>query len=130
MLTGLDSTRSVWCHACSTVLLLCWDGGSVESVSGSHRYSHLKWSIRTQAPALGTECSKTLTAELTQGPYYLDDILFRSDISEGQAGVPLTLHVYLKDTSCNPIEDAFISIWHANATGVYSGFTGDTCLQI
>lgn len=78
-----------------------------------------------QAPALATTCISTLTAELTEGPYYLDDILFRSDIKEGESGIPVTLNVYLLDTDCNPVVDAFISIWHANASGIYSGFTGE-----
>lgn len=86
------------------------------------------WRLRcllVQAPALATSCSSTLTAELTEGPYYLDDILFRSNITETESGIPVTLNVYLLDTDCNPVVDAFISIWHANASGIYSGFTGE-----
>lgn len=85
--------------------------------------SLLVWS---QAPTPSTTCSATLSAELTEGPYYLDDILFRSDITESQPGIPVRLNVHLLDTDCNPVADAFVSIWHANASGIYSGFTGRT----
>ncbi|KAL0048124.1 hypothetical protein WJX82_008259 [Trebouxia sp. C0006] len=96
-----------------TLYLLCEDVQADVAASGLN-----------SAPALATTCTSTLTAELTQGPYYLDDILFRSNITETETGIPVTLNVYLLDTDCNPVVDAFISIWHANATGVYSGFTG------
>lgn len=85
---------------------------------------HVCCSLR-QAPAPSTTCSATLSAELTEGPYYLDDILFREDITESEPGIPVTLNVYLLDTDCNPVTDAFLSIWHANASGIYSGFTGE-----
>ena len=80
-----------------------------------------------QAPAPGTSCSGLLSNEIWQGPYYLNDVLIRQDISQGQTGIPMSLNVHLLDTLCNPVVDAFISTWQANATGYYSGFTGGTC---
>ena len=76
----------------------------------------------------------------TEGPYWVDTGLTRSDVrvsaktdtgvtassssSTGyvQAGVPLTLQLYLVNvsSSCAPITGAVIDIWHANATGIYS----------
>ena len=65
-----------------------------------------------------------LTPELTEGPYYLDDLLVRSDITEGKAGVPLDLKIAVLDaTTCTPIVNAAVDIWHCDANGFYSGFT-------
>lgn len=63
-----------------------------------------------------------LQPEVTQGPYYIDGELIRSDTRETQEGVPLYLDVQLIDTStCEPVPAVFMDIWHCNATGVYSG---------
>jgi len=65
-----------------------------------------------------------LTPELTVGPYYLDDLLVRNDITEGKAGIPLDLQITVVDaTSCTPIENAAVDVWHCDAKGFYSGFT-------
>ncbi|KAK2611767.1 hypothetical protein N8I77_005091 [Diaporthe amygdali] len=69
--------------------------------------------------------SYTLQGEMIEGPYYVNGELVRSNISQGQEGVPLFLDIQLIDTStCHPIADAFVDIWQANATGVYSGVVG------
>ncbi|MGN6484608.1 MAG: intradiol ring-cleavage dioxygenase [Thermomicrobiales bacterium] len=66
-----------------------------------------------------------LTPELTEGPYWLDDLLVRNDITEGKAGVPLDLQITVVDaTTCAPIENAAVDVWHCDANGFYSGFTG------
>ena len=49
--------------------------------------------------------------------------MFRSNISEGQVGIPLLLKIKITDTDCEPVVDAFVDIWHCNSTGFYSGFT-------
>jgi protocatechuate 3,4-dioxygenase beta subunit len=65
-----------------------------------------------------------LTPELTEGPYYLDDMIMREDITEGKAGLPLALEILVLDaTACTPIENAAVEIWHCDANGYYSGFT-------
>src|SRR5205807_1655868 len=61
----------------------------------------------------------------------------RSDVTEGQQGVPLTLtfHVYqVSGTTVTPVSGARVDIWNANALGVYSdeaseGTTGQTFLR-
>jgi protocatechuate 3,4-dioxygenase beta subunit len=63
-----------------------------------------------------------LQPEVTQGPYYVDGELIRSDITDGQEGVPLYLDIQLIDTStCEPVPAVYMDLWHCNATGVYSG---------
>lgn len=73
--------------------------------------------------AIVTEC--VLTGELTEGPYYLDGQLVRSDITEGLPGVPLTLRIGVQDiASCGQLVDAAVEIWHCDAQGFYSGIAG------
>jgi hypothetical protein len=64
-----------------------------------------------------------LTPEQTEGPYYIADEKVRRNITEGKPGAPLTLKAMVVDAStCKPIKGAAVDIWHADATGVYSGF--------
>jgi protocatechuate 3,4-dioxygenase beta subunit len=83
------------------------------------------------ALATSTGCT-TLTEELTQGPFWVDEKLNRSDIRPDsgtgavQAGVPLTLTINLQDAGagCVPQVGAYVDIWHANAQGAYSDVSG------
>lgn len=76
-----------------------------------------------------------LVLQQIEGPFYLDLGLVRSDITEGQPGMPMTL-IYLvvdKDT-CQPIPGAIVDVWQNNALGNYSGFpvkgtSGETWLR-
>ncbi|MBV9664492.1 MAG: intradiol ring-cleavage dioxygenase [Actinobacteria bacterium] len=73
----------------------------------------------------GATPSCTLMPELTEGPYYLDLKKVRSDITEGRPGAPVALKLVVVDaTTCKPIKDAAVDIWHADAGGEYSGFGG------
>ncbi|MGQ4389210.1 intradiol ring-cleavage dioxygenase [Streptomyces sp. SAS_270] len=76
----------------------------------------------TQPPArLAAAC--VLTPEQTEGPYYLDLETVRKNITEGKAGVPLTLRVTVVDTAtCSPLPNTAVDIWHCDALGVYSGY--------
>lgn len=65
-----------------------------------------------------------LTPEVTEGPYYVDPGLVRSDITEGRAGVPTILRMQVVDAACAPAEGARVDVWHCDAQGVYSGFGG------
>ena len=63
-----------------------------------------------------------LTPEMTEGPYYVDDMKVRRDITEGLPGAPLSLRLSVLDAStCKPIKGAAVDIWHASAGGKYSG---------
>jgi protocatechuate 3,4-dioxygenase beta subunit len=67
-----------------------------------------------------------LTPELTEGPYYIANEAVRRNITEGKPGVPLTLKTTVLDaSSCKPVKNAAVDIWHADASGVYSGFGQD-----
>ncbi|MEX0956472.1 MAG: intradiol ring-cleavage dioxygenase [Rhizobiaceae bacterium] len=60
--------------------------------------------------------------ETTEGPFYFDPDLERTDITEGRPGVPLRLRVQVVDAGCNPIGGARVDIWHCDAEGIYSGY--------
>lgn len=87
----------------------------------------------TSKAALATSSAcATLTEELTQGLFWVDERLNRSDVRTDtdtgsvQPGVPLTLTINLRDAgaSCAPQAGAFVDIWHANAQGNYSDVSG------
>jgi protocatechuate 3,4-dioxygenase beta subunit len=68
--------------------------------------------------------------EVTEGPYYVDLDLVRSDIrsdtttGEVKAGAPLVLTFnvsQVSDNSCIPFQGATVEIWHCDAVGTYSG---------
>jgi protocatechuate 3,4-dioxygenase beta subunit len=64
-----------------------------------------------------------LTPEQTEGPYYIAGEAIRTDITEGKAGVPLRLAFVVANVNrCSAVANASIDIWHADATGNYSGF--------
>jgi protocatechuate 3,4-dioxygenase beta subunit len=64
-----------------------------------------------------------LAPEMTEGPYYISGEAVRSDITEGHPGAPLRLALTVVDvTTCGPIPNAVIDVWHADAGGNYSGF--------
>jgi protocatechuate 3,4-dioxygenase beta subunit len=70
-----------------------------------------------------------LTPEQTEGPYFVDTTLKRSDIrtdpSTGKISQGLPLHLQLQVTAvragqCQPLSGAIVDIWHCDAAGVYS----------
>jgi protocatechuate 3,4-dioxygenase beta subunit len=74
----------------------------------------------------GTPTTCVLTANVTEGPYYLDGQLIRTDITEGKEGVPVTLQIAVQDiTTCAPLANAAVEIWHCDAQGYYSGIIGE-----
>lgn len=67
------------------------------------------------------------TAELTEGPYYLDVDRVRSDIREDREGAELQIGVRVRDAGdgCAPIANAAVELWHCDAVGTYSGVQGE-----
>jgi protocatechuate 3,4-dioxygenase beta subunit len=69
-----------------------------------------------------------MTPAKTEGPYFVDERLNRSDIrsdpttADVQDGVKLTLKLSVFDASddCAPVQGVQVDIWHANAAGKYS----------
>jgi protocatechuate 3,4-dioxygenase beta subunit len=76
-----------------------------------------------------TSASCIVTATETEGPYpyvggELTNPLERSDVTDGQTGVPLTLNFVIVNAndSCNVVTNARVDIWHCNKDGYYSGY--------
>jgi len=75
----------------------------------------------------GTTC--VLTPSLTEGPYFVDERLNRSDLTSNTTntgvvnGLPLTLNISLnsiKGAGCRPVGGVQVDVWHASAIGQYS----------
>lgn len=71
-----------------------------------------------------------LTPEQTEGPYFLDTSLERSDIRRdpytGRMSAGVSLYLQLQVTAvkagqCQALSGAIVDIWHCDAAGVYSG---------
>ncbi|KAK0432786.1 aromatic compound dioxygenase [Armillaria borealis] len=61
--------------------------------------------------------------EVTEGPYYINNELVRQDLTEDQSGIQLVLDIGVLDTTtCEPLSNAFVEIWAANATGFYGSY--------
>lgn len=63
-----------------------------------------------------------LTAQTTEGPYYLDVAQVRRDITEGLEGVPLDVRFTVCDAAGKPLPGLRVDLWHCDAQGRYSGF--------
>ena len=62
-----------------------------------------------------------LNPEQEEGPFYVDEGLLRSDVLDGQTGVPLLLSIkVMRAGTCEPIVNAAVEIWSATSLGKYS----------
>ncbi|MDA0352752.1 MAG: intradiol ring-cleavage dioxygenase [Chloroflexi bacterium] len=64
--------------------------------------------------------------EMTEGPYFVDEQLDRSDVRESVAGVPLDLVVnvsHVTGDGCAALTGAVVDIWQCDASGQYSDVT-------
>lgn len=86
-------------------------------------------SSATSADTGDTSSSCVVRPELTEGPYYVDEELLRSDIrsdpSDGTirpgALLALTFNVSnAASNACSPLAGAIVDVWHCDALGVYS----------
>ena len=77
----------------------------------------------------GSSLDCAVKPALTEGPYYVDENLTRSDIrADSSTGVlqegalfALTFNVsQIASSACTPLAGAIVDVWHCNALGVYS----------
>jgi protocatechuate 3,4-dioxygenase beta subunit len=82
---------------------------------------------RRAMAAAGLSC--IVRPEQTEGPYFLDERLNRSDIRSDPttghvtAGTPLTLTFHVmrfSPSGCQPLPHALVDVWHCDARGIYS----------
>lgn len=95
--------------------------------------------LRAEAQAAGLISTDVcmVQKEVTEGPFYLDPGLLRSDITEGRPGLPMLLRLQVVTADCAPIAGARVDVWHCDAGGLYSGVgnmgaddtTGETFLR-
>ena len=83
----------------------------------------------------GAVPSCVVVPELTEGPFYVDEKLDRSDIrpdtttGDPAEGIPLRLSWVVSTVEgggCVPLANALVDVWHCNALGVYSDVQGNT----
>jgi protocatechuate 3,4-dioxygenase beta subunit len=72
-----------------------------------------------------------VTPKATEGPFYFDPKLVRSDITEGKRGASLLLTLQIVEAKdCAPLPWDRVDVWHADGLGLYSGYadqeTGST----
>jgi protocatechuate 3,4-dioxygenase beta subunit len=92
----------------------------------------------TQAADSATSGSTTsacvLTAALTEGPFFVDEMLNRTDIRYDPVTGALSDGVLLNltfnvtrasNSACTPLTGAYLDVWHADATGTYSDVSGN-----
>lgn len=96
----------------------------------------------TTAPSATESAAAAATAipscvvvpELTEGPYYVDVNLERSDIRPDTGGGAVSdgatlelgwLVSQVDGDACVPLEGVIVDVWHCDALGVYSGVQGD-----
>jgi protocatechuate 3,4-dioxygenase beta subunit len=81
-----------------------------------------------QAPAVLPMC--VVRPEMTEGPYFVDAALARSDVRTNSAtgaareGVPLGLAFTVSQLAagrCTPLPGAIVHVWQCDAVGIYSG---------
>jgi len=99
--------------------------GCERGQSGSSWWTSL-WSRKPTVTAM-PPC--IVRPEQTEGPYFVDDRLNRSDIrsdpsdGSGKEGVPLQLALRVHQISgndCTPLAGVMVDVWHCDALGVYS----------
>jgi protocatechuate 3,4-dioxygenase beta subunit len=102
----------------------------------------LRWVGRTCAPvpdaAAQTAPACIVRPAQTEGPYFVDERLNRSDIrtdpdtGEPSEGTPLVLTFAVSridGASCLPLAGALVDVWHCDAAGVYSDVAGAVGLK-
>ena len=68
----------------------------------------------------GDSQSAAVTPELTEGPYFSANSPERTSLfEEGMAGTKLVITGYVYTTDCQPVANALLDFWQADANGVY-----------
>jgi protocatechuate 3,4-dioxygenase beta subunit len=113
----VDLTRRQVVGAAGTTGIALLFGGLVRGEGGA---------LDPEVAAAAATC--VMTPAKTEGPYFVDERLNRSDIrsdptsGDVQDGIKLTLKLSVFDAAndCAPVQGAQVDIWHANASGLYS----------
>ncbi len=74
----------------------------------------------------GGATSASVTPSLTEGPYYTSGSPEQADLfQDGMPGTKIVVTGYVYDTNCQPVANAWLDFWQADANGNYdnSGYT-------
>ena len=98
-----------------------WSGSAASSPQASASAPGARPTAPRASPPV--PCAACSRPSRPKGPYYISGEKLRRNITEGRPGKPLALRTTVVDAStCKPIRNAVVDIWHADAGGVYSGF--------
>ena len=128
-----------WITRVAPLVLLTACGGSASGASAGAASASVSGTGAQAAPATGAARQSgtvqqstptcVITPRQTEGPYFVDERLDRSDIrsdpSDGtvREGIPLrlTMQVTQVDGSvCTPLAGTYVDVWQCDAQGVYS----------
>jgi hypothetical protein len=115
----------------ATFLVGCSDDDESSALEGGGDTSTLAPAGESPAAATATTAvpSCVVVPELTEGPYFVDEQLNRSDIRSDPStgtvkeGALFTISLNVSRVSagaCAPLSGAMFDIWHCDALGVYS----------
>ena len=95
----------------------------LDKVVNTSHHSNIHVTANTSEAALFDKNPTCILApEGEVGPFWVKGELIRSDVRDGQAGIPLILDGQFIDiNTCEPIENLYWDVWNCNSTGVYSG---------
>jgi protocatechuate 3,4-dioxygenase beta subunit len=125
-LMGAGSVALVAAACAPSALSSAGGGASATAAAGS---SSSVASSATAVAAAGSLPTCVVVPELTEGPYYVDEKLERSDIridtADGSTVDGATLRIdwvvsQVDGTACIPLEGVLVDVWHCNAQGEYS----------
>lgn len=107
------------------VLSGCSGSGGDNATGGATPTTTTPSTTTTGATTPPTNPDCVLTPSAIEGPFYSDLDLIRQDITDGKPGARLRLNITVIDVSrCEPIPSANVDVWHADAGGLYSAFSG------
>ena len=145
VLLGAAGT-AVTIAACAPVATATPSGTAASTGSSAGNSSGSRATATSSAAATSSELagapSCVVKPALTEGPYFVDEKLNRSDITANadgtsvRPGAPLTLTFAVStvaSSGCAPLANALVDVWHCDAVGSYSdvsgGGNGDTTGQ-
>jgi protocatechuate 3,4-dioxygenase beta subunit len=100
-------------------MLGCGGGASSSPASAS--------STSSSSSSASSSSTCVVRPQLTEGPYYVDEMLNRSDLrsdpSDGTVRPGVSLHLTFRVSragTCAALAGALVDVWHCDALGVYS----------
>jgi protocatechuate 3,4-dioxygenase beta subunit len=88
----------------------------------SHHSTGSQTTSTSESILFSSNSTCILNPEGETGPYWVKGEHIRSDLRDGQDGVPVILDGQFVDVeTCEPITGLYWDVWNCNATGVYSG---------